>query len=147
MQSDIRQGTCNRSRLPYGLNKQTVGGALGGVIGGLLGSRVGEGGGKAVATIAGVLAGMAAGSYLGKTMDAGDQYCAGQALEYAQDDRSVRWSNPDNNSSYVMTPVRTYEEDGRYCRRYTTRVTTEGATKTVTGTACRQPDGTWKIVE
>jgi surface antigen len=147
MQSDIRQGTCNSSRLPYGINKQTVGGALGGVIGGLLGSRVGEGSGKTVATITGVLAGMAAGSYLGKTMDAGDQYCAGQALEYAQDNRPVRWSNPDNNSSYVVTPVRTYEESGRYCRNYTTRVTTEGNTRTVTGTACRQPDGTWRMVE
>lgn len=145
--SDIQQGTCNRSRLPLGLNTQTIGGALGGVIGGLIGSRVGEGRGKTVATIAGALAGIAAGSYLGKTMDAGDQYCAGQTLEFAQDNRSVQWNNPDNNSSYVVTPVKTYEEGGRHCRKYTTKVTAEGETKKVTGTACRQPDGTWKIVE
>jgi surface antigen len=145
--ADIARGSCNRSSLPGNISKQTVGGAIGGLVGGLLGSQVGSGSGKTAATIAGVLLGAAAGSYLGKSMDAGDQYCTRQALEYAPNDRPISWMNPDTNNSYTVTPVNTYEtRDGRYCREYTTTATLEGSRERVAGTACRRPDGTWEIV-
>lgn len=145
--ADIRSGTCDRTRLPYNISKQTAGGAVGGIVGGLLGSQVGKGGGRTAATVVGALLGLAAGSYLGRNMDAADQYCARQALEYAPTNRSVRWQNPDTDSSYVMIPGRTYESDeGRYCREYTTKATVGGETKRIHGIACRRPDGTWEMI-
>jgi surface antigen len=146
--ADIARGRCERSNLPGNISKQTVGGALGGVVGGLLGSRVGEGSGKTAATVAGALLGIAAGSYLGKSMDEADQLCTRQALEYTPDNRPIAWKNPDTDSSYVVTPVKTYRtEEGRYCREYTTRATVNDETRKVFGAACRRPDGTWEIVK
>jgi surface antigen len=46
-----------------------------------------------------------------------------------------------------VTPTRTYQQSsGEYCREYQQTVTVGGKTQEAYGTACRQPDGTWKIV-
>ena len=36
--------------------------------------------------------------------------------------------------------------NGRYCREFQQTVTIGGRTAEAYGTACRQPDGSWKIV-
>lgn len=133
----ILGGSCNR---------QTVGTLLGGVVGGALGSRVGEGTGKTAATIAGTLLGMMVGGNIGRSMDDADRYCLGQVLEQAPDRGLVSWRNPDLQSEYRVTPTRTYEQSGRYCREYTTESIVGGRPQSVYGTACRQPDGSWEIV-
>ncbi len=47
-----------------------------------------------------------------------------------------------------MTPVETYQrDDGQYCREFQQTVTIGGKTEEAYGTACRQPDGSWKIVD
>ena len=44
-------------------------------------------------------------------------------------------------------PVRTVQQaDGTYCREFQQTVTVGGRTEEAYGTACRQPDGSWKIV-
>jgi surface antigen len=43
-----------------------------------------------------------------------------------------------------MTPTKTVETASGPCRDFTVNGTVEGKPETVTGTACRQPDGTWK---
>jgi surface antigen len=35
---------------------------------------------------------------------------------------------------------------GAYCREFQQTVTIGGKTESAYGTACRQPDGTWKVV-
>ena len=46
-----------------------------------------------------------------------------------------------------MTPTRTFQTaSGQPCREYQQTVTIGGKTEEAYGTACRQPDGTWKIV-
>jgi surface antigen len=46
-----------------------------------------------------------------------------------------------------VTPTKTFQEpDGTPCREYVTDAVIGGQREQVTGTACRQPDGSWKIV-
>lgn len=129
-------------------NKQTGGGILGGVAGGILGSQFGSGSGKTAATIAGVLIGAGVGSYIGKRMDDADRAEMSRTLEYNKTGRPNTWRNPDTGTQYEVTPTSTYrQESGRYCREYTTEIWVDGQKETAYGTACRQPDGRWKIVE
>lgn len=58
--------------------------------------------------------------------------------------QSSSWQNPDTGYRYAVTPTRTYAEDARPCREYTTEAWINGRRETVYGTACRQADGTWQ---
>jgi surface antigen len=72
---------------------------------------------------------------------------ASQALESTPSGQSVTWRNPDSGNSGVVTPVRSYQTStGQYCREFTYTITTGGEKHQSSGTACRQPDGSWKIV-
>jgi surface antigen len=44
-----------------------------------------------------------------------------------------------------VTPVRTYQAGGTYCREFQSNVTIDGKPDKAYGTACRQPDGSWKV--
>ncbi len=134
----------------YG-QKQTGGAILGGVVGGLLGSQVGGGKGKLAATAAGTLLGVYLGSSVGKSLDKADRIYANQtansALERNSIGQSSSWSNPDSGHSGSVTPTRTVQTYGSSpCRDYETTVTIDGRTETAVGRACRQSDGTWKVV-
>lgn len=136
--------------LPFGLAERTcyrdlLGAALGGAAGGLAGSQFGKSSGKAAATIGGVILGAIVGGSIGRSMDRLDQACVGQVLEYVPDRQTVVWQNP-NRDGYWVTPVRTYDAGGgRYCREYQSRAVIGGRVQQVHGTACRQPDGSWRI--
>ncbi len=134
----------------YG-QKQVGGAVLGGAAGGLLGSQIGGGTGKLAATAAGTVLGLFLGSEVGKSLDKADrlyaQQTASHALESNRTGQRSSWSNPDSGHSGSMTPTRTvYADNGQPCRDYETTVTIDGRTETATGRACRQSDGTWKIV-
>ena len=131
--------------------KQTGGAILGGVVGGLLGSQIGGGKGRLAATAAGTLLGAVVGSNIGKSLDKADRIYANQtanrALERNPSGQSSTWSNPDSGHSGTVTPTRTvHASDGSPCRDYETTVTIDGRTETAVGRACRQSDGTWKVV-
>ena len=137
---------------PFGIdvgicNRQLIGAAMGGAAGGLLASELADRSDKAVAVAGGVILGAMLGGSIGRSMDQLDQRCVGQILEHAPSQRTVAWENPDKESRYAVTPDRTYQhEDGRYCREYTSTATIAGESQETTGTACRQPDGSWQIV-
>lgn len=143
------RGTCDRGLLSNVFSTSTsnlVGSALGAAAGGLLGSQFGKGGGNTAMTIAGVLAGALAGGAIGRSMDPVDQGCIGQTLEHTPTNQTVAWHNPDTDSSYWVTPTRTYRtSEGTPCREYVTDAVVDGEPQKVTGHACRQADGTWKI--
>ena len=131
--------------------KETGGAILGGVAGGLLGSQIGGGKGQLAATAAGTLLGVFVGSSVGKSLDKADRLYATQtannALERNPSGQRSTWSNPDSGHSGSVTPTRTvYASDGLPCRDYETTVTIDGRTETAVGRACRQSDGTWRIV-
>jgi surface antigen len=130
--------------------KQTIGAGIGAIGGGVVGSTIGKGRGKTVATIAGALIGGLLGSEVGASLDKTDQLYAERttqsALETAQSNTAIAWSNPDSGHSGTITPTRTYQNAGRYCREFQQTVVVAGRKQSAYGTACREPDGSWRII-
>ncbi|HXH72576.1 MAG TPA: RT0821/Lpp0805 family surface protein [Mariprofundaceae bacterium] len=128
--------------------KQQTGAVMGGVLGGVLGSTMGRGSGRTAAIVAGTLLGAYVGSEMGRYMDESDARKAQAALEYNRDNQSSSWHNPNTGADFETTPTRTYRADnGQDCRDYETDIIVNGKHEKAHGTACRQPDGTWKTVD
>jgi surface antigen len=128
--------------------KAAVGGLGGAAAGGLLAAALG---GNGTGIAAGAILGGLIGGAIGDRLDAADRAKASaassQALESVPSGQSVAWRNPDSGNSGVVTPMRTYQTaTGQYCREYTQTITIGGETHQSYGTACRQPDGSWKTV-
>jgi hypothetical protein len=69
------------------------------------------------------------------------------ALENNPTNQASTWVNPDTGDSGTVVPVRTFETDqGQPCREYQRTIIIGGRKEQGYGTACRQPDGTWRIV-
>jgi surface antigen len=121
----------------YGGSKQNTGtvlGAIGGAAAGL-----------------GALAGGLVGNQVGAYLDRQDQQRSYQNATYAlnnvPDGQAAKWSNPTNQTSGYTRPIETTQTaSGQTCREFQTGVTAQGQSSSGTGVACRQPDGTWKIV-
>lgn len=125
------------------------------VLGGVLGAGAGAGiaavaGGGAGWIVAGALAGALLGGAIGHKLDERDKEMAAkaahEALEKNRTGESSEWKNPDSGNSGTVTPTRTYQRaDGQYCREFRQDVKIGDEDHQAYGTACRQPDGTWKI--
>jgi surface antigen len=125
----------------------------------VLGSVGGAAAGGAIAAVAhanpaviaaSVLAGGLLGGYIGRKLDDRDKRMAAEAAQQAFESnrtgQAATWSNPDSGNSGSVTPTRTYQlADGQYCREYTQDIYIGGEKHQTYGTACRQPDGSWKI--
>lgn len=126
--------------------KTAVGGFGGAALGGLIAAAAG---GRGTAIAAGVIGGALLGGAVGNMLDARDKRMAAEsanrALETAPSGKSTAWHNPDTGNSGTVTPVRTYQSGGAYCREYQQTVTIGGKQEQSYGTACRQPDGSWKV--
>ena len=97
--------------------------------------------------IGGLVVGMALGGILFNSMDRDDHGYVANTLETMPDRQPVIWNNPNNGIQYTMTPMATYEQaPGQFCREYSSSAIIGGRPQETYGTACRQPDGTWKIV-
>ena len=131
--------------------KETAGTILGAIGGAVLGSQVGDGSGQIIATAVGGIVGMYLGNEIGASLDRADQAYANQAQQTAHESpvgTTVTWNNPESGNSGTFTPVRDGQDHaGNYCREYQTTVTIGGESQAAYGTACRQPDGSWMIVE
>jgi surface antigen len=126
--------------------REEVGMLIGGVMGGVLGSQVGSGRGRTLATAAGAVVGGAVGASVGRSMDDVDRMKMAATLETTRTGVATEWRNPDTGYYYRMEPTRTYETAEGPCREYTMDAQIGGRTEQVYGTACRQPDGSWQIV-
>lgn len=116
-------------------NKTTIGTLAGAAGGGLLGSQFGSGSGKTAMTIAGVVGGGVLGNQVGQRLDSED--CAAERAAYARrrqaaNERTVAFHDGDS---------------GRVCREMQSTAFIHGERQVVTGTACREPDGSWKFVD
>jgi surface antigen len=130
----------------YG-DRTVIGGLIGAAVGALAGNTIGRGSGRVAAIIGGGIIGAIVGGNVGRSMDRMDAVEAQNALETAPTGQTVSWRNPDSGSEYTVTPTRTYrEETGRYCREFTTWGWIDGYEEKLHGTACREPDGTWRRV-
>lgn len=149
--SSLMLTACDPNNGGLELNKQTLGGLGGAALGGVAGSQIGGGRGKTAAIIGGTLLGAYAGSEIGASLDKADMNYYNQtsqrALETAQPGQSLPWSNPQSGNGGTITPSNYYQTaSGQYCREYTQNITVGGRSERGQGTACRQPDGTWQIV-
>lgn len=135
-----------------GLNKQDVGTVAGAIGGGVIGSTMGGGKGKIATTIGGALLGGMLGSAVGKSLDNADMAAynatSQRAMETAQPGQTLPWQNPQSGNSGTVTPQGYYRTaEGQYCREYSQTITVGGQKQQGYGKACRQPDGTWQMVQ
>ncbi len=134
-----------------GIRKQDVGALTGAVGGAWVGSNVGKGKGNIAAIAAGTLLGAFLGSEVGASLDRADvayhDRTAQTAFESSKTGISSSWSNPDSGHSGTITPTKTYQTAaGPDCREYTQTITVGNKSQEGYGTACRQQDGSWKIL-
>lgn len=128
------------------MNNEGVGTITGGVVGGLVGSQFGSGSGRVAAAAGGALLGAYLGGNIGRTMDRVDRLEMQKALETAPTGRAVVWSNPDTGYRYTVQPTRTYYTNQQPCREYITKAIIGGKAEQIYGRACRQADGSWRVM-
>ncbi|MBX7199980.1 MAG: glycine zipper 2TM domain-containing protein [Rhodospirillaceae bacterium] len=129
---------------------QTGGALLGAGLGAQVGAQLGHGDGRAAATAIGALAGAAVGSNIGKRLDDVDRMRMREAEQRAYNaplNEPIIWNNPNTGHSGTVTPTREGRRpNGEYCREFQSNITVGGQSEKGYGTACRQADGSWKIV-
>lgn len=135
-----------------GISKQDIGTVLGGVGGAVIGSTMGKGNGRIATTAAGAILGGLVGNSIGGSLDKADAAMANQttqrALETAQPGQALPWSNQQSGNSGSITPQAYYQtSDGSYCREFQQTIVVGGKRQNGFGKACRQPDGSWQIVQ
>lgn len=128
------------------VTNEGVGTITGGVVGGLLGSQFGGGSGKVAAAAGGALLGAYLGGNIGRTMDRQDRLEMQRALETAPTGKEVNWHNPDSGNRYTVKTTRTYYHSNQPCREYITNALIGGKKQQIYGKACRQADGSWRVV-
>lgn len=126
---------------------QQTGALIGGATGAAVGSTIGKGGGRTAAIILGAILGTAVGARIGQSMDEQDRINTAYAMERNPTGTTSSWVNPDTGASYAVTPTRTYDTAQGPCREFTMNANVGGQPQQVYGTACRQADGSWKIVQ
>jgi surface antigen len=115
-------------------SKQTVGAGVGAVGGSLIGAQFGHGLGKVAATAVGGLIGGLLGASAGKSLDRADQETA-EPPPHPAGGQPVTWNDPASARA------------GADCRDYQHSVAVDGREERSSGTACRQPDGSWAAVK
>ncbi|PCI45477.1 MAG: hypothetical protein COB49_09995 [Alphaproteobacteria bacterium] len=131
--------------------KEESGTLLGAIGGAVIGDAIGgHGTGKVAIIAAGTLAGAYIGREVGRSLDRADRQAMQQRTQYSLESTpsgtTTNWQNPDSGNSGTITPQPAFtNKTNEYCREYQQTVNVGGKTETAYGTACRQPDGTWKI--
>ena len=134
------------------LSKQEAGAATGALLGAALGYGLGKGhSDKELAIALGAICGAVAGDRLGAQLDEKDRLMAAQnlqhSLENAPDGTTTAWKNPNSGHSGASSPTKTtVAASGTPCREFVTEIIVGGKTQQGYGTACRQADGSWKIM-
>jgi len=129
-------------------NSEQTGTVLGALGGAAAGYALGDGEWWAVG--AGALVGGLVGNRVGNYLDERDRQTAYNNANYAlnnnADGQMATWANPQKGTSGYTTPTDTYQTASGTCRTYQTGISANGQSESGTGKACRQPDGTWKLV-
>lgn len=70
-----------------------------------------------------------------------------RALEYGRSDEEVRWQQGDGSDLRGTIELgRSYQVNRLDCRDYTNTLFIGGRPQVARGVACREPEGTWRIV-
>ncbi len=142
-------------------NENEFFGTLGGAgLGGYFGSMIGRGDGRLAATGAGVLLGGVLGNHIGRGYGRSDY----DDFDHHEHRRHYGYAAPvyEQQSYYYAAPTRyvpTYvappepeptiyvNQNNGYCREYSQQVQIGNRVQESYGTACLQPDGSWKVVQ
>ena len=112
-----------------------TGAVAGGLIGGLAGGSTG------------LLVGAAAGGLLGYGVGTAIERQDQQRIAYAlESNQPVSWQNPETGNTYEVQPMNSTRRDGRQCREFRLQAEIGDEPRDVYGTACRQPDGAWEVM-
>ena len=139
---DIYYRECRNEPDPAGV-------IVGALIGGLLGHTAS--GGRTGATVAGVVVGGAIGAALTSNLDCADRSYAYKTyytgFNAGRANHNYAWRNPRNNHRGTFRVGRYYNDpDGFRCATYSQTAYIGSRQHIANGNACRQPDGTWAIV-
>ena len=133
-----------------GFTGADVGTGIGAVSGAVIGSQFGGGSGQTVAAVVGALAGAWVGNKVAQNMTAQDRgyyETAATRAVAAPVGQQITWYNPQSGNQGTIVPVREGRDTtGNACREYQQTVTIGGKTERAYGTACKQADGSWKII-
>lgn len=118
----------------------------GGVVlgGAAAGSAVGRGSGRILAILVGV--GSAEGAGIGQHMDEQDGIRTADAMEHSRAGQAANWRSPNMLTLCTITPQRTSQEPGGPCRQVSRSADVGGRPQQVCGKACRQGEGSRRIV-
>ena len=135
-----------------GFSKSDIGTGLGAATGAVIGSSFGKGNGRVVGGVLGGLLGAGIGQSIGSTLDRADmqyyQQAQYSALERGTPGQSLPWTNPQTGNSGSFSANAPYQnQGGQYCREFTQTINVGGQSQKAYGTACREQDGTWRVVQ
>jgi surface antigen len=99
----------------------------------------------------GITGGGLIGGKLGVALDKADR-AAGfeaeyKALEYSSGGELVTWTGKSGGASGRVVAAQPYRVGSQDCRQYSHELLLAGAAKSGRGTACRNSDGTWTLLE
>jgi surface antigen len=141
---DVYYRECRDSKDPAGV-------LIGALIGGLLGNAAGRDGSRTGPTVAGVILGGAVGAALTKNLDCDDRSYAYKSyytgFNSGRPGSRHTWRNPGNDHRGEVRIGNYYNDPrGFRCADFTQVTTIQGRSQTTRGRACRQPDGSWAVV-
>ena len=127
------------------------GNIIGALIGAILAYELGKDSSNKKAWIGlGLIGGWQFGGHYIKLTQRGQQlhsYTAYSSLEHLPDNSTNTWNNPNSGNSGNFTVRNTNVYNGSPCREFTQTIYVGGRAQQGYGTACRQADGSWKIIQ
>lgn len=133
------------------MTREESGNMIGALLGGALAYELaGDSSNKEIWVATGLIGGALAGGHYAKLTDQGQlmhQSAIHSNLETAQDNTTTSWNNPNNNEHGTVTVRNTSVSNGTPCREFTQTIYVGGKAVEGYGTACRQADGSWKIIQ
>lgn len=140
-------GACSNDVQERRLESGTV---VGAVAGGLIGSAVGRGSGRVAGAIVGTVIGGVIGNELARGMNERDRRMAAEAeldaLESGRDGERRSWRSAESSYRGDIVPGRRYHRGRTECRDYVHTIFVNGRDEVLRGTACREPDGSWRSI-
>jgi len=130
----------------------TAGGAIvGAIAGGLLGNALSGGRSRGAGTAVGVVAGGLLGASVGSSLSCDDQHYASNiyvtGFEAGRPNHRYDWRAPSGAYGYLQVGDYYRGPEGRRCATYEQQIYVNGRPEIGRGHACREPNGTWAIID
>ena len=124
---------------------------LGAGLGALVGYQFGSGIGGALSIAGGTIIGGLIGGEIAELLNENESLQYGQTteevLENSKDNETANWKSEDNkNLSGEITPLTSFEKEGKYCRNVRQTINNENSEKTMTSIFCRDDNGIWQAI-